>query len=241
MATAADVKRLTNLPGPDGGAFFSPDGSADRVPRPPRSQAGQGADEYQTLLKEGLWRPTSTRDLRDERRRLERAAGDALGAANFAPFFFPDGKRIIFSSNLRRREAARLRPLRGRRRRHGPRARHASSRLRRLPDVLARRDEARVRVQPEPEDARATRTSSSRAGSPDMERADRATLSLRDLVAINSVNPSLVPGAPARPAIAACLAARLRARRPRRRSRRRSRPGGRTSWACSKGARPGRR
>ena len=39
---------------------------------------------------------------------------------------------------------------------------------------------------------------------------DRARQLLRDLVAINSVNPSLVPGAPGEGAAAACLAACLR-------------------------------
>src|SRR5215475_3285615 len=53
-----DVRRLTNLPGPDGGAFFSPDGSqiVFRGYHPPK---GAELDDFYTLLKLALWRPTS--------------------------------------------------------------------------------------------------------------------------------------------------------------------------------------
>ena len=54
----SDVKRLTNLPGPDGGPFFSADGTKivfrGRHPAP-----GQELDDYVSLLKKGLWRPTA--------------------------------------------------------------------------------------------------------------------------------------------------------------------------------------
>ena len=96
----SDVKRLTNLPGPDGGAFFSPDGT-QIVFRGRHPKAGTPEfTEYFALLKEGLWRPTSTELY------IMNADGSQLrqitdnGAANFAPFWTPDGKRIIFSSNL---------------------------------------------------------------------------------------------------------------------------------------------
>jgi Tol biopolymer transport system component len=96
----SDVKRLTNLPGPDGGAFYSPDGT-QIVFRGRHPQAGTPEFvEYFTLLKEGLWKPTSTELY------IMNADGSNLrqitdnGAANFAPFWTPDGKRLIFSSNL---------------------------------------------------------------------------------------------------------------------------------------------
>jgi TolB protein len=96
----SDVTRLTNLPGPDGGAFYSPDGT-QIVFRGRHPQAGSAEfTEYFALLKDGLWRPTSTELY------IMNADGSGLrqitdnGAANFAPFWTPDGKRIIFSSNL---------------------------------------------------------------------------------------------------------------------------------------------
>lgn len=96
----SDVKRLTNLPGPDGGAFYSPDGK-QIVFRGRHPQAGSPEiTEYFTLLKEGLWRPTSTELY------IMNADGSNLrqitdnGAANFAPFWTPDGRQLIFSSNL---------------------------------------------------------------------------------------------------------------------------------------------
>ena len=96
----SDVKRLTSLPGPDGGAFYSPDGT-QIVFRGRHPQAGTPEfTEYFALLKEGLWRPTSTELY------IMNADGSKLrqitdnGAANFAPYWTPDGKRLIFSSNL---------------------------------------------------------------------------------------------------------------------------------------------
>ena len=93
------LKRLTTAPGYDGGPFFSPDGK-QIVYRAwhPRDTA---LTNYQSLLKQRLVRPN----------RMEiwvmNADGSGqhqitnLGGANFAPYFTPDGKRIIFSSNYK--------------------------------------------------------------------------------------------------------------------------------------------
>ena len=97
-ADGGDVKRLTNRLGPDGGAFFSPDGT-QIVFRGRTLTPGPELDDYRTLLREGLWRPTSLEIF------VMNADGSglrqvtSLGGASFAPFFSPDGKKIIFSSN----------------------------------------------------------------------------------------------------------------------------------------------
>jgi len=94
----SDVRRLTNTLGYDGGPFYSPDGKLI-VYRAYHPAEGAEADEYRALLAKGLVRP-SRMELW-----LMNADGSGqrqishLGGANFAPYFHPDGKRIIFSSN----------------------------------------------------------------------------------------------------------------------------------------------
>jgi len=96
-ADGSNVKRLTDTPGYDGGAFFSPDCSQIvwRASRP----TGAALDEYRDLLSRGLVRPSKL-DLwvADADGANARKITD-LGVASFAPFFYPDGRRIIFSSN----------------------------------------------------------------------------------------------------------------------------------------------
>ena len=98
-ANGKNLRRLTNELGYDGGAFFSADGKKI-VYRAHHPTDPQEIAEYKELLKTGLLRP----------RRFEIFVMDAdgsnkrrltdNGAASFAPFFHPDGKRIIFASNL---------------------------------------------------------------------------------------------------------------------------------------------
>jgi TolB protein len=93
------VVRLTNEPGYDGGAFFSPDGTKV-VWRAGRPETDEARAEFKALLDRGIVRPT----------RLEIWVADAdgknakqvtkNGKANFAPVFTPDGRRILFSSNM---------------------------------------------------------------------------------------------------------------------------------------------
>jgi Tol biopolymer transport system component len=97
MTESGSVKRLTNTPGYDGGAFYSPDCSEIvwRASRP----TGAALTEFRDLLAKGLVRPTALELF------LAKADGTAArqlthnGAANFCPYFHPDGKRIIYSSN----------------------------------------------------------------------------------------------------------------------------------------------
>ncbi|MCX6148981.1 MAG: hypothetical protein NTX22_00490 [Ignavibacteriales bacterium] len=91
--------RLTYQKGYDGGAFFSLDGSKI-VFRASRPKTKTELIDYEELVKDGMVRPTA----------LEIYVMDADGKnikqvtnfnkASFAPFFHPDGKRIIFSSNI---------------------------------------------------------------------------------------------------------------------------------------------
>jgi Tol biopolymer transport system component len=94
-----DVRRLTHRPGPDGGPFFSRDGKRI-VFRGHALDPGPEMDDYLALLKEGLWRPGRLEIL------VMNADGSDVrqvtdnGAANFAPYFTPDGARIVFASNM---------------------------------------------------------------------------------------------------------------------------------------------
>ena len=90
--------RLTNTPGYDGGAFFSRDGAwiCYRASHPADS-AGIAADH--ALLAQNLVRPTAM-DLwvmKSDGSGAHRIT--SLPGASFAPYFTPDGKRIIFASN----------------------------------------------------------------------------------------------------------------------------------------------
>jgi len=93
------VKRLTRELGYDGGAFYSPDGKWI-VYRAYHPKTKAEIDEYENLLKQNLFHPTTLelwimRADGSDKRQITRN-----GAANFAPYFFPDGKRLIFASNL---------------------------------------------------------------------------------------------------------------------------------------------
>ena len=93
-----NVRRITNRVGYDGGAFFSPDGTMI-VWRAGYPTTAKDSADYLGLLARRMVRPA----------RVEVWVANAdgsnprqithLGGANFAPFFHPDGKRIIFSSN----------------------------------------------------------------------------------------------------------------------------------------------
>jgi Tol biopolymer transport system component len=92
------VKRLTQEPGYDGGPFFSPDGKRIVYRRDHYANAA-GLARYKELLAEGLYRPGVLEIWVMDRDGGKKRQVTRLGAASFAPYFHPDGKRIIFSSN----------------------------------------------------------------------------------------------------------------------------------------------
>lgn len=92
-----NVVRLTNAPGYDGGAFFSQDCSRI-VWRASRPQ-GKALGDYQRLLKQNLVRPTQLELWVARADGSEARQVTYLGAASFAPYFTPDGRRILFSTN----------------------------------------------------------------------------------------------------------------------------------------------
>jgi Tol biopolymer transport system component len=92
-----NVQRLTNTPGYDGGAFFSADCSKIvwRASRP----TGKALEDYQQLLAEGLVRPTQLELYVANADGSDARQITYLSSAAFAPFFTPDGQRVLFSTN----------------------------------------------------------------------------------------------------------------------------------------------
>jgi Tol biopolymer transport system component len=97
--SGANVRRLTTTLGYDGGAFYNAQ-CTEIVWRASRFSDPKELADYQSLLKEGFVRPSKME--------LYVASADGTnarqitknGAANFGPYFTPDGKRIIYSSNV---------------------------------------------------------------------------------------------------------------------------------------------
>ncbi len=94
----SDVKQITHELGYDGGAFFSPDGKK-LVFRSSRPKTPKEIKEYKDLLAQGLVAPTEMEIYTCNADGSDLKQITHLGKANWAPFFTPDGKSIIFSSN----------------------------------------------------------------------------------------------------------------------------------------------
>ena len=95
----SDVKQITFELGYDGGAFFSPDGTKI-IFRSSRPKTEEDIAEYKSLLAEGLVQPTEMELYICNADGSDLKQLTNLGNANWSPFFLPDGKRIIFSSNF---------------------------------------------------------------------------------------------------------------------------------------------
>jgi TolB protein len=94
-----DARRVTSRLGYDGGAYFSPD-SKRIVWRANYPETAEEKADYQRLLKQNLVRPTKMEIWVANADGTDARQVTSNGKANFAPFFLPDGKRIIFSSNM---------------------------------------------------------------------------------------------------------------------------------------------
>jgi TolB protein len=98
-ADGSNVKQLTHELGYDGGPFWSYDGKKI-VYRAEHPKTPEQIQDYKKLLAEGLIRPGNLELW------VMNADGSAKhqvthnGAANFAPYWLPDGKRIVFASNV---------------------------------------------------------------------------------------------------------------------------------------------
>lgn len=93
-----NVKRLTTELGYDGGPFFSPDGK-QIVYRAYHPKTEAEIARYKDRLKNDLIEPNNFEIWVMNADGSNKRQVTKLGAASFAPFFTPDGKAIIFSTN----------------------------------------------------------------------------------------------------------------------------------------------
>jgi Tol biopolymer transport system component len=98
-ADGTNQTRLTYDKGYDGGAFFSPDGK-QIVYRAHHPSTPEDQKEGEDFLARDLVKPTQMEIFVMNANGSDKRQITNNGAANFAPFFTPDGKRIIFSSNV---------------------------------------------------------------------------------------------------------------------------------------------
>jgi Tol biopolymer transport system component len=94
----SNQKQVTSALGYDGGAFFSPDGNK-LIFRASRPKTDEEIREYKELLAQNLVAPTNMELFICNVDGTQLKQLTNLGKANWAPFFHPSGKKIIFSSN----------------------------------------------------------------------------------------------------------------------------------------------
>lgn len=97
----SNLLQVTDQLGYDGGAFFSHDGQRlvfrATVFTPGAEEAEQAT--YRQLLSEWKVRPHSMELMLADADGRNRRQLTRMGGASFAPFFFPDDRRVIFSTN----------------------------------------------------------------------------------------------------------------------------------------------
>lgn len=92
-------RRLTNEIGYDGGAFYSPD-SQWIVWRASRPKTEAEIRQFRDLLSRNLVMPSKLEIMIMKADGTEKKQLTSNGAANFAPYFLPNGNQIIFASNV---------------------------------------------------------------------------------------------------------------------------------------------
>jgi TolB protein len=97
-ADGSNVKQLTNELGYDGGPFWSYDGKKI-VYRAQHPKTPEEIADYKDLLSKGLIRPGNLEIWVMNADGSNKHQVTRNGAANFAPYWHPDGKRIVFASN----------------------------------------------------------------------------------------------------------------------------------------------
>lgn len=95
----SEVTQLTNEPGYDGGAFYSYDGTKI-IYRRTAFKNDEEIVSYKKLLAEGFIRPSNLEIWVMDADGSNKTQITDNGAANFAPYWFPDGKRVLFCSNV---------------------------------------------------------------------------------------------------------------------------------------------
>jgi len=103
----SNVKQVTNELGYDGGAFFSPDGTK-LIFRASRPKTPEAIKEYKDLLAKGVVMPTNMELFICNVDGSNLKQITHLGNANWAPFFSPSGKKVIFSSNFKTKHSFNL-------------------------------------------------------------------------------------------------------------------------------------
>ena len=97
-ADGSNVRQLTNELGYDGGPFWSYDGKKI-VYRAEHPKTAEEIEDYKELFAQGLIRPGNLEIWVMNADGSNKHQVTHNGAANFAPYWLPDGKRIIFASN----------------------------------------------------------------------------------------------------------------------------------------------
>ena len=94
------IVRLTHEVGYDGGAFYSADGTKI-IYRSHHPADSAGKADFLDLLRKGLVRPSVMEICVMNADGTGKKQITNSNAASFAPYFHPDGKRIVFASNLK--------------------------------------------------------------------------------------------------------------------------------------------